>query len=90
MFKLAATGLALVLCAGTAGLIAGKGKPDSAEAQLAADGAFRDGVYVGRLAAQSGRPSRPLTGRWSTKQDRALFAAGYTRGYNEVLASARK
>jgi hypothetical protein len=90
MFKLVATGLALVLCLGTAGLITGKGDPNSVDAQLAADGAFRDGLYVGRLAAQSGRPPRAATGRWSTQQDRASFAAGYTRGYNDVLASANK
>ena len=91
MFKLIGSGLALVLCLGTAGLIAGNAKGNqSAEAQLAVDGAYRDGLYVGRLTAQSGRPSRPLTGRWSTKQDRASFSAGYARGYNDVLASAKK
>ena len=90
MFKLATTGLALVLCVGTAGLIAGKGKPNNIDAHLAADGAYRDGLYVGRLAAQNGRPSRPMIGRWSTEQDRSSFAAGYARGYNSVLALAKK
>lgn len=90
MFKLAATGLALVLCVGTAGLISGKNKQNTVDARLAADGAYRDGLYMGRLAAQSGRPLRPVTGRWSTSQDRASFAAGYTRGHNEALASAKK
>ncbi|HLV87539.1 MAG TPA: hypothetical protein VKV39_11215 [Candidatus Sulfotelmatobacter sp.] len=86
MFKLVSA-LALVLCLGTAGLIAGNPKPNQAEAQLAADGAFRDGLYQGRLAAQNGRSSQPKTGRWSTKQDRASFAAGYSRGYTDTLAS---
>ena len=51
------------------------------EAILAADGAFRDGLYLGRLAVEDGRPQRPPIGRWSTHHDRAMFAAGYSRGY---------
>lgn len=54
-----------------------------ADAQLAANGAYRDGLYVGRLTAQSGRPERPLIGRWSSASDRASFLAGYKRGYHE-------
>jgi hypothetical protein len=52
-----------------------------AEAQLSADGAFRDGLYLGRLAAQSGQTMHPAIGRWATDQDRAMFTAGYRRGY---------
>jgi hypothetical protein len=58
------------------------------DAQLASDGAFRDGLYIGKLAAGRGRPQHPLTGRWSTEKDRASFAAGYRRGYDDFLASA--
>jgi hypothetical protein len=54
-----------------------------AEARLSADGAFRDGLYLGKLAAESGRPLRPAIGRWSADQDRSMFTAGYRRGYNE-------
>ena len=46
-----------------------------------ADGAYRDGIFVGRLAAERGQASRPLVGRWSSERDRASFAAGYRRGY---------
>jgi len=60
----------------------------AAEALFAADGAFRDGLYLGQLAAEHGRSVRPAIGRWSSQQDRAMFAAGYQRGYNEFLASA--
>ena len=64
-------------------------KPDTtAEALLATDGAFRDGLYLGKLSAQQGQPPRPGTGRWSTEHDRSLFTAGYRRGYDEFLASA--
>ena len=55
---------------------------------FAADGAFRDGLYLGQLSAQQGQPPRPAIGRWSTEHDRSRFAAGYRQGYDEVLASA--
>lgn len=51
------------------------------------DGAFRDGLYLGRLAAESGRQPHVAAGRWSTAQDRSSFTAGYERGYSEFLAS---
>src|ERR1700692_1803372 len=63
----------------------------ASEAQFAADGAFRDGLYFGRLAAEHGEPMRPSIGRWSTAHDRSTFSAGYRRGYEEsarVEASA--
>lgn len=55
----------------------------TAEALFAADGAFRDGLYLGKLAAANGEPARPAIGRWSTDHDRSLFTAGYRRGYSE-------
>ena len=43
------------------------GKSDTnTEALFAADGAFRDGVYLGKLAAESGQPMHTAIGRWST------------------------
>ena len=66
------------------------GKSDTnTEALFAADGAFRDGLYLGRLAAESGQQQHPAIGRWSTKQDRSRFAAGYRRGYGESLSGTR-
>lgn len=53
----------------------------------ATDGAFRDGLYLGRLAAERGSRARIAIARWVNAQDRASFTAGYQRGYNEVLAS---
>jgi hypothetical protein len=55
----------------------------ASEAQFSADGAFRDGLYVGKLAAEQGQPMRPSIGRWSTAHDRSTFSAGYRRGYDE-------
>jgi hypothetical protein len=63
-------------------------QPDaSAETRFASDGAFRDGLYLGKLAAENGEPRRLALGRWSTEQDRAMFAAGYRRGYSEIHES---
>ena len=62
--------------------------PATEEARFAADGAFRDGLDLGKLAAAQGRPLRLAVGRWSADQDRSMFTAGYRRGYGESLASA--
>jgi hypothetical protein len=51
------------------------------------NGAFRDGLYLGRLAAERGIAPRAARGRWATAEDQASFTAGYERGYKEVLAS---
>lgn len=51
------------------------------------DGAFRDGLYLGRLAAEHRAEPDVASGRWSTLEDRVSFSAGYRRGYGEFLAS---
>ena len=58
----------------------------SGSAQLT-DGAFRDGLYLGRLAAQTGGERHVSVGRWATTQDRSSLSAGYEQGYSETLAS---
>ncbi len=55
----------------------------SAEERFAADGAFRDGLYLGTLAAETGQQSSVPVGRWSTEHDRSMFTAGYRRGYDQ-------
>jgi hypothetical protein len=62
----------------------------TSEASLAVDGAFRDGLYLGKLAAASRELPRLAVGRWSTAQDRSQFAAGYRRGYDEAFATNTK
>ena len=59
------------------------GRPETQDANrdFATDGGFRDGLYVGRLTAEQGRPSHPPVGRWSTKHDRDSFLAGYLQAY---------
>ena len=51
------------------------------------DGAFRDGLYLGRLAAEGGSEPHVAIGRWATADDRSSFTAGYHRGYSQLLAS---
>ena len=85
--------LALVICLGTTAMLAVSNHSvksnASVETTLASDGAFRDGLYLGKLAAESGQaPRRPAIGRWSADQDRSMFAAGYRRGYSESVTSA--
>ncbi len=60
--------------------------PNETAAQ-ANDGAFRDGLYLGKLAAQRGAESHIAIGRWATSQDRSSFTAGYQQGYSDFLAS---
>ena len=55
-------------------------------ARLNASAAFRDGLYLGKLAAKQGGPMRLASGRWASLGDRALFALGYEQGYHESVA----
>jgi hypothetical protein len=50
------------------------------------DGAFRDGLYLGRLAAENGVAPHVVSGRWATGADRASFTSGYQKGYEDFLA----
>jgi len=90
MSKLPVLALAIAVSLGTTAMLATSQRnlkqPASGEARLAADGAFRDGLYLGKLAAKSSRTLRPAVGRWAAGQDRANFLAGYRRGYSETLA----
>lgn len=90
MNKISTCTLAIAVSLGTTAMLDNsqrtKWSNASPEARLDADGAFRDGLYLGRLAAESGQPLHPATARWSTEQDRATFTAGYHRGYKESLA----
>ena len=79
--------LALTLGMGTASML---NTDDYASNQAVAqnsDAAFRDGLYLGRLAAECGAEPHVARGRWATLGDRALFSAGYQEGYSGSLAS---
>jgi hypothetical protein len=49
--------------------------------------AFRDGLYLGKLAAEHGAQPHVASGRWATVEDRSSFTAGYQRGYGQIVAS---
>jgi hypothetical protein len=92
-FYLCAAALALWL--GTAATLpSGRLKPSSSPGESSGgelnhhrSGAFRDGLYLGRLAAERGHPRHVATGRWSTTEDRALFTMGYDHGHGELAAA---
>jgi hypothetical protein len=92
MEKLFVYALAMAMCLGTSAVLANSGmgarKNQTPYAQAAADGAFRDGLFLGKLSAQSGRPLHPPTGRWATDKDRASFVAGYRLGYQDSVSVA--
>lgn len=58
----------------------------TAQIQLNNDAAYRDGVYLGKLAQAAKRPVRPPVGRWSSEKDRASFAAGFQQGLSEIAS----
>ncbi len=49
-------------------------------------GPFRDGLYLGELAAARGSAPHIAFGRWAADKDRASFTKGYQQGYDESLA----
>jgi hypothetical protein len=80
--------LLIAACLGTTAMLAnGNVKATAgtaADARFDWDGAYRDGLYLGKLAADAGQPLHPAIGRWSTEQDRSRFTAGYRHGYGEA------
>jgi hypothetical protein len=88
MGKLSTTALAIVVCLGSTAMLTNRNRTvasnASAEANWATDGAFRDGLYLGKLAAEHGQAPHPALGRWSTNRDRSQFADGYRRGYESL------
>lgn len=66
------------------GLSARGPKISASTANQAVDAAYRDGVFEAKLDFQNGRRPRLMSSRWNTDADRALFIAGYQRGYREL------
>jgi len=73
-------------CVGTGGLLfrSSLTASNSVEVQMATDGAFRDGLYLGKLDRAYRRTVTPPIARWATEQDRASFARGYRQGLNQT------
>lgn len=82
----------------TAGLVLGlvigmfARTPEAARGNAAQvlDAAFRDGVYVAKLDAESGRRPHLMSGRWSANADRAMFIVGYEQSYQESALAQGK
>jgi hypothetical protein len=77
-------------CVGTSAMLVKRDvkiqqKP-SADVRLTNDAAYRDGLYLGKLAHEAKRQVHPPIGRWSTEKDRASFTAGYREGFGEELS----
>jgi hypothetical protein len=93
MYRISTFATAIALCLGTTAVLNNSKsitKPTTnVEAIFAMDGAFRDGLYLGKLTADRRQPFHPGIGRWSSEQDRAMFTAGYRRGYCAVVANAQ-
>ena len=61
----------------------------TADPVSALEGAYRDGLNLGALSARHHMPLRAPVGRWSSERDRALFDAGYRRGYSEEVTKSK-
>jgi hypothetical protein len=48
--------------------------------------AFRDGLYMGKLAAERGDSAHIATARWATEADRTQFATAYQQSYSDISA----
>ena len=79
-------------CVGTSAMLVQRDvttrQKQSADVQLTNDAAYRDGLYLGKLAHAEKRQVRPPIGRWSTEKDRASFAAGYRQGFGDEPSTA--
>lgn len=85
-------GLAIVIVAGASfrGGVSSYTRPLHKTVSLrATDAAYRDGLFLGRFDAETGRSHRVCLGRWSTPPDRASFAGGYEEGYTQAAALNR-
>jgi hypothetical protein len=86
MKKLALSSLALLVMTASAFTLRG-GRSQPTEPGLATNAAYRDGLFVGRLAADSGSPHTVSTGRWVNQEDRTNYAAGYEQAYSAAIAA---
>jgi len=88
MKKLVLSALAfLVMTASALMLRSGNAQPLGVAPELATNAAYRDGLYLGRLAAVQGSDPHVSAGRWVKAKDRAAFSAGYGQAYYAQIAS---
>ena len=80
--------LVIALSAGSAATVQKvmRTKADSKlSASMHTNGAFRDGLYLGKLAARNGEQPHVAIARWATDEDRSAFREGYERGFSQAL-----
>jgi len=81
--------IAMCLCTATmiqSGRSRDERQSSGVDASQVTSAPFRDGLYLGKLAAERGSNSHISRGRWSTEADRASFTAGFQQGYHNRLA----
>ena len=54
------------------------------------DAPFRDGRFIGQLAAERGDNPRIPVGRWTEPKDRRSFAEGCRLAYDEMIAKRHR
>jgi len=88
MKKISLYVLVIALSAGSAATVQKvrrtKANPDIPPS-VDANGAFRDGLYLGKLAARKGEQPHVAIARWARDEDRAAFREGYERGFGQTL-----
>lgn len=90
MKKLTLSALALLVMTASALMLRGGSVESAAAPELAINAAYRDGLYLGKLAAEQGSDSHVSAERWARANDRAAFAAGYEHAYNTQIAKPRR
>jgi hypothetical protein len=73
--------LAILVMTASAFTLRNENTAHEISANQASNGAFRDGLYLGKLAAEGGDQYRIAVGRWARTDDRTSFASGYDQGY---------
>ncbi len=86
MNRLFLIALAITLTAGAATSVfsASEGHGAASLSVQQNSAAYRDGMYLGKLAAESGRKPHLAASRWTNASDRGAFLAGYESGYGKV------
>jgi len=79
-------GVAVAAATSTSRLLIPVTLPGNTTVSQASNAAFRDGLYLGRFDAESGRTRHLCVGRWSSDINRAWFTTGYQAGYRGLNA----
>ena len=75
-------------CLGFAAIVeSGRGRNEGQNSNVnvsqITSGPFRDGLYLGKLAAKQGGEAHIPSGRWATRAEPLSFTAGFQQGYQE-------